>query len=36
MLREQGRLAAEKFLSAHRDDLGRRSTLDLDELLKGV
>jgi NTE family protein len=36
MLREQGRLAAEKFLRAHCDDLGRRSTLDLDDLLKGV
>jgi NTE family protein len=36
MLRDEGRHAAEAFLSAHREDLGRRSTLDLDELLEGV
>jgi NTE family protein len=36
MLRDEGRRAAEGFLSAHREDLGRRSTLDLDELLEGV
>jgi NTE family protein len=36
MLRDEGRRAAEAFLSAHREDLGRRSTLDLDELLEGV
>jgi NTE family protein len=36
LLRDEGRRAAEKFLTAHRDDLGQRSTLDLDELLKGV
>jgi NTE family protein len=36
MLRDQGRLAADKFLAAHRGDLGQRSTFDLDGLLKGV
>jgi len=36
MLREEGRRAADVFLQEHHDDLGRRSTLDLDELLEGV
>src|SRR5262249_36008817 len=36
MLRDDGRRAAEAFLTAHRDDLGQRSTLDLDALLEGV
>jgi NTE family protein len=36
MLRDEGRRAGEAFLHAHHQDLGRRSTLDLDELLKGV
>jgi NTE family protein len=36
MLRDKGRAAAEAFLSAHRDDLGHRSSMDLDELLKDV
>jgi NTE family protein len=36
MLRDEGRRAGEAFLHAHHEDLGRRSTLDLDELLKGV
>src|SRR5262245_55330923 len=36
MLRDEGRRAGHAFLSTHHDDLGRRSTLDLDELLKGV
>jgi NTE family protein len=36
MLREEGRRAADAFLQEHRDDLGRRSTFDLDELLEGV
>jgi hypothetical protein len=30
------RRAAQAFLGAHHEDLGRRSTLDLDELLQGV
>jgi NTE family protein len=36
MLRDEGRRAGATFLSAHGDDLGRRSTFDLDELLEGV
>jgi NTE family protein len=36
MLRDEGRRAADAFLAQHREDLGRRSTLDLDELLEGV
>ena len=36
MLRDEGRRAGDAFLSTHHDDLGRRSTFDLDELLKGV
>jgi NTE family protein len=33
MLREEGRRAADEFLDAHGEDLGRRSTTDLDALL---
>ena len=36
MLRDEGRHAGDAFLTAHHEDLGRRSTFDLDELLKGV
>jgi NTE family protein len=36
MLRDEGRAAAESFLSAHGNDLGRRSSFDLDTLLQGV
>jgi NTE family protein len=36
MLRDEGRRAGDAFLSTHHDDLGRRSTFDLDELLRGV
>jgi NTE family protein len=36
MLRDEGRRAGEAFLAAHQEDLGRRSTFDLDELFKGV
>jgi NTE family protein len=36
MLRDEGRRSAQAFLDAHGDDLGRRSTLDLDILLEGV
>jgi len=36
LLRDEGRRAADAFLSAHGDDLGRRSTLDIDRLLEGV
>ena len=35
-LRDIGRRAAESFLVAHRADIGRRSTLDLDALLEGA
>ena len=36
MLRDKGREAADAFLEAHREDLGKRSSLDLDVLLEGV
>ena len=36
MLRDRGRAAAQDFLDAHGDDLGKRSTLDLSKLLEGV
>jgi NTE family protein len=36
MLRDEGRRAGDAFLRAHHQDLGLRSTFDLDELLKGV
>ena len=36
MLRDEGRRAADAFLAAHGDDLGRRSTLDHRRLLEGV
>jgi NTE family protein len=36
MLRDQGRAATEAFLAAHGEDLGRRSSFDLDALLEGV
>jgi NTE family protein len=36
MLRDEGRRAAETFLSTHGDDLGKRSSLDLDMLLEGI
>jgi NTE family protein len=36
MLRDEGRRSADAFLAAHRDDIGKRSSLDLDQLLEGV
>jgi NTE family protein len=36
MLRDEGRRAGDAFLRTHNQDLGLRSTFDLDELLKGV
>jgi NTE family protein len=33
LLKDEGRRSADKFLAAHGDDLGRRSTADLDVLL---
>jgi NTE family protein len=35
MLRDEGRRAADQFVLAHRDDVGVRSTFDLDSLLEG-
>jgi NTE family protein len=36
MLRDEGRRSAQAFLDRHADDIGERSTLDLDALLTGV
>jgi len=36
LLRDKGRRSALAFLERHAEDLGRRSTLDLDVLLEGV
>ena len=36
LLRDEGRRAATAFLTTHGDDLGRRSTLDIDRLLEGT
>lgn len=36
MLRDEGRRAADSFLEAHGADLGKRSTLDIDEMLGEV
>jgi len=36
MLRDEGRRAAEAFLVAHQNDLGKRSSVDLDRLLEGL
>jgi Predicted esterase of the alpha-beta hydrolase superfamily len=36
MLRDRGRQAADEFLKARRNDLGRQSSLDLDVLLEGI
>ena len=36
MLRDEGRRSAGDFLAAHGQDLGQRSSLDLDLLLEGV
>jgi NTE family protein len=35
-LRDEGRRSAQAFLEAHKGDIGKRSTLDLDALLEGV
>jgi len=34
LLKEEGRKSADAFLAAHGDDLGRRSTADLDVLIE--
>jgi len=36
MLRDEGRKVADAFLQVHADNLGKRSSLDLGELLEGV
>ncbi len=36
MLKDEGRRAAELFLDTHGDDLGHRSSLDLEALLEEV
>jgi NTE family protein len=36
MLRDEGRRAADEFLSAHAADIGQRSSLDIDQLLESV
>jgi NTE family protein len=36
MLHQEGRRAAQQFLTAHSNDIGTRSTVDLDVLLEGV
>jgi NTE family protein len=36
MLREEGRKAAEEFLSEHGDAIGKRSTLNIDRLVEGM
>ena len=35
MLRDEGRKAGDEFLVEHGDSIGKRSTLDIDLLLKG-
>ncbi|HSI41644.1 MAG TPA: patatin-like phospholipase family protein [Xanthobacteraceae bacterium] len=35
MLRDEGRASAETFLATHGADIGKRSTLDIDRLIKG-
>jgi NTE family protein len=32
-LRDEGRRKADEFLAAHADDIGRRSTVDIEKLL---
>lgn len=36
LLFEEGRSAGTKFLEKHADDIGKRSTLDIDQLIEGV
>ena len=36
LLREEGRRCAEAFLDAHEEDIGHRSSFDLDVLLEQV
>ena len=36
MLRDEGRKAADEFLTEHGDGIGKRSTLDIDRMVEGV
>jgi NTE family protein len=36
MLRDEGRKAADEFLTEHGDSIGKRSTLDIDRMVEGV
>jgi NTE family protein len=36
MLRDEGRQACARFLAAHGDGIGKRSTVNLEVLLEGV
>jgi NTE family protein len=36
MLRDEGRRAADEFVSKHRDEIGIRSTFDIDTFLEGI
>ena len=36
MLRDEGRRVAEDFVKNHKDDVGIRSTLDIDSFLEGT
>jgi NTE family protein len=36
MLRDEGHRAAETFLAENADNLGKRSSIDLDRLLEGL
>lgn len=36
MLRDEGRRVADEFVTRHRDDIGVRSTLDIDSFLEGI
>ena len=36
MLRDEGRRAASEFVERHRNDIGVRSTLDLEGFLEGI
>jgi NTE family protein len=35
LLRDEGRRAADEFMNTHRDDIGVRSSFDIDSLLDG-
>jgi NTE family protein len=35
-LRDEGRKAADEFLTEHADSIGKRSTLDIDRMVEGT